>query len=96
MKGKEKLELIGKEVFITKYALTKGILRASINHVYGTTATVKGGKSPVFKLFAKGTWHLTYKEARERAEKMRTAKIHSLKKSIKRLELQDLTKVKDW
>ena len=75
------------KVFITKYALTKGILEKEAEiYDYGNghiRAYVKGEFSsyPLGKVCFK-----TKEQAMERAEKMRLKKIASLKKQIEALE----------
>lgn len=75
------------KVFITKYALTKGILEKEAEICdYGNghiRAYVKGDFSnyPLGKVCFK-----TKEQAMERAEKMRLKKIASLKKQIEALE----------
>ena len=73
------------KVFITKYALTKGILEKEICD-YGNghiRAYVKGE----FSSYSLGKEAFrTREQAMERAEKMRLKKIASLKKQIEALE----------
>lgn len=75
------------KVFITKYALTKGILEKEAEICdYGNghiRAYVKGefSSDPLGKVCFK-----TKEQAMERAEKMRLKKIASLKKQIEALE----------
>lgn len=73
------------KVFITKYALTKGILEkeAEIRDYGYEIAYVKGG----FSSYSLGKEAFrTREQAMERAEKMRLKKIASLKKQIEALE----------
>ncbi len=73
------------KVWITRYALTVGIQYVDAEVVERHPTMVKYGSG----WFAHGEgkeWHLTYSAAVDRAEKMRTAKIASLQKSIKKLE----------
>lgn len=73
------------EVFITKYALTKGVYRA-LGEIKGDMficrATVRG----TYDTFFHGNdWHLTVDAAIERAEEMRVSKLKSLDKQKKKL-----------
>ena len=70
------------KVYITKYALTRGILETD-------GATVEGIPSMAetnFGYFHGDDWHETKEEAIKRAEEMRTKKIASLRKQIEKLE----------
>lgn len=83
-----------KTYYITKYALTKGILE-----VEGVVEE-KGYMSP--PLYAKGhygyfykpDYHETLEEAIKQACTMRIEKVKSLEKQIEKLQTKDLTKVK--
>jgi hypothetical protein len=67
-------------VWITKYALTKGI--------FCKEAEIKGDmiKYDRYSCELKPDWHLTQEEAIKRAEEMREKKIKSLKKSLAKME----------
>lgn len=73
------------QVFLTKYALTQGILEVEAEATTGLDVIrVKmGGYS---NYYHKNDWHLTREEALLRAEQMRQTRIASLKKSIAKLE----------
>lgn len=80
------------EIFITKYALTQGILRLKAG------ARIEGGKliyrtkGSSFDQYAHGEgkdWTRTSLAAIQRAHQMRLAKIASLKKQIAKLEAMD-------
>lgn len=76
-------------VWITKYALTNGIYEADMRHCVSVsdkmvTEDKQGGYYNAS--FHKPYWHLTKEEAIAMAEVMRTKKIASLKKAIKKLE----------
>lgn len=76
------------KVWITKYALTRGILAAEASHAGGVIATVKRGEH-FFRhstLFFNSEWHRTRESALTRAEEMRAKKLASLRKQIDRLE----------
>jgi hypothetical protein len=69
------------KVYITKYALTQGIITSDVvdvgdNIVYDNRGTY----------YHKPDWHESMDEAIQRAEAMRQAKIKSLQKQIKKLE----------
>lgn len=68
------------KVWITKYALTSGIIEKE--------AEIKGGIAIVSTLetYYGKEWHRTEEDAKKRAEEMRLKKIESLKKQIERLE----------
>lgn len=71
------------KVFITEYALTKGIQEFDIDdNQIEYMITVQGNQ-----FHGEGkSWHCTREEAIARAEQMRLAKIKSLRKSIDKLE----------
>jgi hypothetical protein len=81
------------KVFVTKYALTQGILEVEVEGepTHGDmVATVPPpdaawGTKDYFHGEGKD-WHRTLGAAQQRAEKMRVAKIASLKKSISKFE----------
>ena len=72
------------KVWITKYALTKGILEAesseSSEFRTGRKVKVQG------QWFYDNDYHVTLKDAQEHAEKMRHNKIASLERSLKKLK----------
>lgn len=74
------------KVFITKYALTKGIFTAEveIKETDGRYFAVDQGKWCIY--YHKPDFHLTYKEAKARAEEMQRKKIASLKKQLARVQ----------
>lgn len=72
-------------IYVTKYAFTKGILYVLAQYSKGLMKyTPKESHVPVY-LTGRG-WHYTKESAVARAEEMRTRKIASLKKQIKRIE----------
>lgn len=74
------------KVWVTKYALTTGLLcvDAEVCHNISSDMVTWGDK---FSQYAHGKeWHRTEAEALKCAEKMREAKIASLKRSISKLE----------
>ncbi len=73
------------KVFITKYALTKGILEKEAEiHDYGHEIAYVKGEFSSYSLGKEA--FRTREQAMERAEKMRLKKIASLKKQIEALE----------
>ena len=75
--------------WVTRYALTTGIQKVSGTVCHETSSTMLCYSDPAngSKKFVHGNdWHRTPKAALARAEKMRKAKIASLKKSIAKLE----------
>jgi hypothetical protein len=78
------------KVFVTKYALTQGILEVEVEGeptVGDMVVSIPkpGNYRDCFHGEGKD-WHRTLDAARERAEKMRLAKVASLKKSIAKFE----------
>lgn len=77
------------KAFITKYALTQGILEMEANRD-GDLIWVKGGfvGRDFFcsQYFHKGEWFLTKEEAIVKAEEMRQKKIKSLEKQLAKLK----------
>lgn len=79
-----------KRVWVTKWTLSTGIEHCNVQ--------IKSS-SPCAWLdtvtcLSPGEYHLTREAAIAKAEEMRTKKIASLKKQIKKLEAMDFTKVK--
>ena len=75
--------------WVTKYALTSGIQKVSgtVRHETSSDMLSYIGSRYDWRECVHGTdWHRTPEAALERAEKMREAKIASLKKSIAKLE----------
>lgn len=74
------------KVFITKYALTKGIEEIEVSHSERYPHMVTDEAPGLFRSFFKGEWFHTREEAVADAEKRRLRKIESLKKQISNLE----------
>lgn len=75
------------KVWITKYALTKGIIESEAKLTSKDSVSVmEFDPNLPMHWFYKGDWHRTKEEAVKRAEEMRKKKIESLKKQIKKLE----------
>lgn len=72
------------KVFITKYALTQGIIE--IDDAEICSIAEKMISSPKYGYFFEKEWHDTQAEAIAFAEEMRIKKIASLKKQIAKLE----------
>lgn len=78
------------KVFITQYALTRGIYEAEMEVILDDPKFKKkcvekyNGNIP--QVFFDDEFHLTKDEAIKHAEKMRSKKIESLKKQIAKLE----------
>lgn len=71
------------KVYITQYALTKGIQEKEVKVSEYHPDVVSAG---IFETYHKPYWYIDRQEAIEHAEVMRKKKIDSLKKQIKRLE----------
>ena len=82
------------KVFITKYALTKGIQEEQAKRsAQSPTTMIEVNPTPEngydFTEYFHGEgeeWHLTRKSASATAEKMRRSKINSLQKEIEKME----------
>ena len=75
-------------VWITKYALTKGILEIEAKHYGGATDMIKqvGIKWPSYYHGEGRDWHRTRAAAESHALAIRDKKIAALKKQIAKLE----------
>jgi len=76
------------KVWITKYALTAGILAVEAELSTINAGIVKCRRSPAHlqEYAHSGEWHTSQSDAIDRAEDMRDAKIKSLRKQIAKLE----------
>ena len=72
-------------VWITKYALTKGVFSAEVVKQEMGMVTVKHGLNGVGH-FHGNAWHFSCTKALDHAEDMRVSKIESLKQQIAKLE----------
>lgn len=70
--------------FVTKYALTRGIVEISSRLRVGSDLITTNEKYPQY--LHKGDWFSTEEEAKVDAENRRKKKIVSLKKQIEKLE----------
>ena len=67
-------------VYVTKYALTKGVLRVEVEDC--GSGVVKG----YMECYRKGQWYRNRKDAVKKAEDMRVRRLRSLDKQVKRLQ----------
>lgn len=76
------------DAWITKYALTQGILKVRAELIVGESMIkVKATDPSYFDAYYHGKdWHRSWEEAVSRAEQMRIDKITSLKKQLAKLE----------
>lgn len=75
------------KVWITKYALTKGIIeREGKLTSSDSVSVVNQDRSLPTHWFYRGDWYSDKQSAIHKAEEMRQKKIESLKKQIKKLE----------
>ena len=74
------------EVWSTKYALTSGIKKWSVQHVGSGMVSVVGVRYPTYLHTEGRDWHRSFDAAKARAETMRIKKITSLHLSISKLE----------
>jgi len=76
------------KVYITKYALTKGILikESEISSNTDDMIRVNG-----LEFYHKPEWHLNEKDAIQQAEKMRSIKISSLEKQLEKIKKLNFT-----
>ena len=75
------------KVWITKYALTKGIIEADGELTSSESVSILNrGLSLPTHWFYKGDWHSDKQSAIKKAEEMCQNKIESLKRQIKKLE----------
>ena len=74
------------KVWITKYALTAGIIEAEGVIAAPGMISYHDATGPALQFAHGNDWHTTERAAFNRAEEMRQKKIASLKKQIKKLE----------
>jgi hypothetical protein len=75
------------KVWITKYALSKGIYEVEARACDDAPGMIQQTKPQnIWGYFHKPDWHTSRADANERAEVMRQAKVKSLHKQIKKLE----------
>ena len=75
-------------IYITKYALTQGILiaDAEIKPEYKGMATTRKTPGSIQQHFHGKDWHYTIEEAEKRVEEMVRKRVDRLKKELKKLE----------
>ena len=74
------------KVWITKYALTEGIFEREVEEENSTGMVTVTDNSRHKQHFHGREWHRTLENAQAQAEKMRTAKLVSIEKQVKRLK----------
>ena len=75
------------KVWITKYAMTRGIIEADGKLTSSDSVSISNRDlSLPTHWFYKGYWHSDKESAIQKSEEMRQKKIESLKKQIKKLE----------
>ena len=80
-------------VYVTKYALTKGIMQFDAEIEGDLIKVIINGYTNFFT--GEGNeWHITIDGAKERAEKMRIKKIESLNKQMKKITNMKFENVK--
>ena len=82
------------KVYVTKYALTKGIFSVEAKFCSDADRTMVEvlTKANEYTYYLHGnSFHLTLEDAVNRAEEMRLKKIASLKKQLARLEAMDFS-----
>ena len=82
---------INMKVHVTKYALTKGIIEVDIIISEVHPGMVVDSENSL-ACYHKPHWFITREEAVDRAETMRTQKIASLEKTMKKLKGLDFRK----
>lgn len=75
------------KVWITKYALSRGIIEADGEFTSSDSVSILNRDLPLpTHWFYKGDWHSDKESAIKKAEEMRQKKIENLKKQIQKLE----------
>ena len=82
------------KVFITKYALTKGVETAEAESTH-ISSMIRVRAKYGDDYYHSKDWHLLLKEAIARAEIMRASKLASLEKSAAKIRAMDFTKLKE-
>lgn len=72
--------------YITKYALTRGILEIYGETISSSLEIVKALDSDLINYIEKPFWHVRKEDAIEHAESMRKRKIKALNKQIEKLK----------
>ena len=74
------------KIWITKYALTRGIIEAEIDMRIGESITITWINKCPGTYFKPGEWFKSKEDAIKKAEEMRKTEIEKLTKKIKKLE----------
>ena len=74
------------KVWITKYALSKGIFEEEVEIVDSYLLIATCDKGHFLAHYHKGEWHQTREQAIKRAEEIRVAKLKATRKLIAKLE----------
>lgn len=89
---------VGDVVYVTKYALSNGIIRGRVDDVHtvaGSPALIRCGFNRWQSFLAGKEVVADLADAVKIAEAMRDKKLKSLKDQVKKLEKRDMTKVDD-
>lgn len=78
------------KVWITKYALTKGIFECEVEPCFNINPNMVAGRG-LHEYFHGNDWHRTREAAVIRANEMRAVKIKSLQKSLAKLQAKVFT-----
>ncbi len=70
-------------VYVTKYALTQGVLIREVRETHTPAMVATIGS---VQCFHKPDWHLTEKEAKERVKEMIQSKRNSIERMTKKLD----------
>ena len=77
------------KVWITKYALTRGLFEAETDPTHTASMRLVRG-APAREMYVQASdWRMTLSDAIDRADNMRKAKINSLREKIAALEAMD-------
>lgn len=82
------------DVWITKYALTKGIFRCKAKGCFDISDDMICVHGKYLEYFHGSDWHRDEQSAVDRANEMARKKIETLKKQIRRLELLEFQPVR--
>ena len=76
-------------VWVSKFALTRGIIAADELRTFSGFVEISSTRLSNTPIISKAMAHLTRAEAVEKADKMRRAKIATLRKQIAKLEAME-------
>lgn len=79
------------KVYITKYALSQGILIGEINIEANENESINFKPGHAYYLFHPGEWYKNLESAQRRAEQMKNEKLRMLCKKIERISNLDFT-----